>query len=178
VTTNGAVDEQFIVIDFEYAAPNPRGYDIANHFHEWRANYHHPTLSHSLQPHYPYPSIEQRNNYYRAYLSIDIGDHREKVNASKDVSQDRVDALEREVRLWSPACSVFWSIWGIVQAEEQVAGLLDGTGEIDFDYLVGSTLRQRESLTTRHTQRSVWRCSGARPPSWALSTRWQVRQSY
>ena len=133
-----AAHQQYIVIDFEYAAPNPRGYDIANHFHEWRANYHHPTLSHSLQPHYPYPSIEQRNNYYRAYLSIDVGDHRETVGASKDVPQDRVDALEREVRLWSPACSVFWSIWGIVQAEEQIAGLVAGNEETDFDYLVGA----------------------------------------
>ena len=50
-----------------------------------------------------------------------------------------MDALEREVRLWSPACSVFWSIWGIVQAEEQIAGLVAGTEETDFDYLVGAT---------------------------------------
>nr|XP_031861626.1 uncharacterized protein CI109_002856 [Kwoniella shandongensis]KAA5528698.1 hypothetical protein CI109_002856 [Kwoniella shandongensis] len=129
---------RYIVIDFEYAAPNPRGYDIANHFHEWRANYHHPTHSHSLQPHFPYPSLEQRQDFYRAYLSMNMdaeGD--EVVGKRKDVQDDKVDILEREVRIWSPACSVFWSLWGIVQAEEQVAALVEGKEgyKPDFDYL-------------------------------------------
>jgi choline kinase len=113
---------QYIVIDFEYAAPSARGYDIANHFHEWRANYHHPTLSHSLQPHFPYPSLEQRKAFYRSYLDLDDG--------------PGVEALEREVRIWSPASSVFWAMWGLVQAEEQVENLIDGITATDFDYLV------------------------------------------
>jgi choline kinase len=125
------------VIDFEYAAPNPRGYDIANHFHEWRANYHHPTHSHSLQPHFPYPTAPQRSAFYRGYLSIEVGPDKETLGHGRDVAQDRVDALEREVRLWSPACSIFWSLWGIIQAEEQVDALSKGCNSVDFDYLVG-----------------------------------------
>lgn len=129
------------MIDFEYAAPNPRGYDIANHFHEWRADYHHPTHSHSLQPHYPYPNVEQRENFYRAYLSLemDAKNGEEVLNKRKDVAQERVDRLEHEVRLWSPGSSVFWALWGIVQAEEQIEGLVAGSTVVEFDYLVSET---------------------------------------
>lgn len=131
---------QYIVIDFEYAAPNPRGYDIANHFHEWRANYHHPTHSHSLQPHYPYPTPEQRENFYRAYLSIsrDSDSGEEVLGKRSDVSNERVSALGKEVEIWSPTCSIFWALWGIVQAEEQIAAILEGKPDFvpEFDYLV------------------------------------------
>ncbi|WVR09570.1 hypothetical protein IAU60_006639 [Kwoniella sp. DSM 27419] len=128
---------KYIVIDFEYAAPNPRGYDIANHFHEWRANYHHPTHSHSLRPHFPYPNAQQREDFYRAYLSIEVGVGEGIIHKRKDVQAAKVEALEREVRVWSPACSVFWSLWGIVQAEEQVVALMEQReGYVpEFDYL-------------------------------------------
>lgn len=139
---------RYIVIDFEYAAPNPRGYDIANHFHEWRANYHHPTHSHSLKPHFPYPDPKQREDFYRAYLSIemDARNGEEVMVRRKDVQADRVERLEREVRIWSPACSVVWALWGIAQAEEQVAAMRRGeTVEVEFDYLV-SVQRERKTV--------------------------------
>jgi len=130
---------RYIVIDFEYAAPNPRGYDIANHFQEWRANYHHPTHSHSLEPHFPYPSRTQRENFYRAYLSVevDVGGGEELLGKQTDVDNEKVAELEREVQVWSPACSAFWALWGIVQAEEQVQSLLEQRVDYapEFDYL-------------------------------------------
>lgn len=159
---------QYIVIDFEYSAPSHRGYDIANHFHEWRANYHHPTHSHSLQPHYPYPSIEQRTAFYRAYLSMQIDAHKETIGSSADVADDRVARLEREVRLWSPASSVFWSVWGIIQAEEQIENLVDGITETDFDYLVSVVVSRRDTeLTFSPTRWKESRCSGKKRRSWA-----------
>lgn len=57
---------QIIVVDFEYAAPNPAAFDIANHFHEWTADYHSPT-PHILHPS-QYPSPADRQNFYTAYL--------------------------------------------------------------------------------------------------------------
>ena len=57
---------QIIVVDFEYASPNAAAFDIANHFHEWTANYHGDTpalLNPSL-----YPKLHERHNFYRAYL--------------------------------------------------------------------------------------------------------------
>lgn len=59
---------RIVVIDFEYASPNPRGYDIANHFQEWRADYHHTTLSWSLTHHGSYPDEQQRRKWLRAYV--------------------------------------------------------------------------------------------------------------
>ncbi|KAA1073088.1 hypothetical protein PGT21_035547 [Puccinia graminis f. sp. tritici] len=63
--------DQIMVIDFEYASANPRGFDIANHFHEWCADYHHPTHSYSLTRHGNYPTYLERKRFYRAYLGID-----------------------------------------------------------------------------------------------------------
>ncbi|WWC91859.1 uncharacterized protein L201_006806 [Kwoniella dendrophila CBS 6074] len=116
---------RYIVIDFEYACPNARGYDIANHFHEWQANYHHPTLSHSLRDHYLYPTLEEREDFYRAYLSIELDGSEEIVHSRKDVLREKVEALEREVRIWSPACSLLWSLWGIISAQEQVEAIAE-----------------------------------------------------
>ncbi|KIR59275.1 choline kinase [Cryptococcus bacillisporus CA1873] len=136
---------RYIVIDFEYASPNPRGYDIANHFHEWRADYHHPTLSHSLIPHFPYPTPNQREDFYRAYLSVEVDGRNgeEVVGKRKDVPADKVAALEREVRIWSPGCSINWALWGLVQAEEQICALVTKKGGYvpEFDYLAYATER-------------------------------------
>ncbi|WWC95026.1 hypothetical protein V866_001878 [Kwoniella sp. B9012] len=128
---------RYVVIDFEYAAPNARGYDIANHFHEWRANYHHPTHSHSLKPHFPYPTLEERQDFYRAYLSVEMDGTEEVVHRRKDVLSEKVDALEREVRIWSPAPSILWSLWGIIQAQEQVEAIAEQRTDYvpEFDYL-------------------------------------------
>ncbi|KAJ1310183.1 hypothetical protein OPQ81_006927 [Rhizoctonia solani] len=61
---------QIIVVDFEYAGPNPAAYDIANHFHEWTADYH------SDAPHIltasRYPTREERRNFYLGYLGSSV----------------------------------------------------------------------------------------------------------
>jgi choline kinase len=50
-----------------------------------------------------------------------------------------VEALEREVRIWSPACSVFWALWGIIQAEEHVGKMVEDKDWMpEFDYLVSA----------------------------------------
>ncbi|KAG6332712.1 hypothetical protein ID866_6382, partial [Astraeus odoratus] len=48
---------QIVVVDFEYAAPNPLAFDIANHFHEWTADYQSST-PHMLDPS-RYPTAEE-----------------------------------------------------------------------------------------------------------------------
>ncbi len=64
----------------------------------------------------------------------------ETLQKRSDVGKERVERLEREVIVWSPACSIFWALWGIVQASEQVEKILEGReGEaVEFDYLVCS----------------------------------------
>lgn len=125
---------QIVVVDFEYAAPNPVAFDIANHFHEWTADYQSST-PHLLDPS-QYPTMEERQNFYRAYLahsrSIDT------YTSSVPMLHSEVSQLERQVRIWSPASHGMWSVWGIVQAQDS---LERGDLEPEFDYLAYATCR-------------------------------------
>ncbi|PFH49199.1 hypothetical protein AMATHDRAFT_63568, partial [Amanita thiersii Skay4041] len=102
---------QIIVVDFEYAAANPASYDIANHFHEWTADYHSPT-PHLLDVS-KYPTREQRHNFYAAYLDC---------NYTTTITPTLLDKLDKQVRYWSPASHAMWAIWGVIQAREDVEG--------------------------------------------------------
>lgn len=122
------------MVDFEYAAPNPVAFDIANHFHEWTADYQSST-PHLLDPS-RYPTMEERQNFYRAYLahsrSIDT------CTSSVPMLHSEVSQLERQVRIWSPASHAMWTVWGIVQAQDS---LERGELEPEFDYLAYATCR-------------------------------------
>ncbi|RDB28433.1 putative choline kinase [Hypsizygus marmoreus] len=125
------VDEhrQLVVVDFEYASPNPAAFDIANHFHEWTANYHSST-PHLLDPS-RYPTIEERRNFYTAYLGHTAveGEYADLEEADREL---QLANLDEQVRIWSPASHAMWAIWGIVQAREDVEG---NVKEPEFDYI-------------------------------------------
>jgi len=128
----GAEHRQIIVVDFEYASPNPAAFDIANHFNEWTSDYQSAT-PHILNPSM-YPNLEQRRNFYRAYLD-------QSLLRSSAVMPEVIDAREREVELqkldsqvrtWSPASHGMWAIWALVQAREDIEGQAE---EVEFDYV-------------------------------------------
>jgi choline kinase len=122
---------QVIVVDFEYASPNPAAFDIANHFHEWTADYHSPT-PHILDP-TRYPSPQERRNFYVAYLAQSIVSSSAPPEAlEKDIPEKELEKLDRQVRAWSPASHAMWAVWGIVQAKEDMEGK---EGEPEFDYI-------------------------------------------
>ncbi|KAI0094554.1 kinase-like protein [Irpex rosettiformis] len=129
---------QIIVVDFEYAAPNPAAFDIANHFHEWTADYHSdvPHLLHSER----YPTLEQRQNFYRAYLI-----HRQASSpsptalaTSSEALETELDKLDSQVRAWSPSSHAMWALWGVVQAREVLEGK---DSEPEFDYVAYAQCR-------------------------------------
>jgi len=123
-----------IVVDFEYAAPNPLVHDIANHFNEWLADYHHDTLSHSMShKHMPYPNKDERWNFYRAYWDVSRGGTTPK--------EEELEELDRGVRAWSPVGSAAWALWGVVSARSQVEAVQKGDEEYapEFEYLVSFT---------------------------------------
>ncbi|RPB23193.1 kinase-like protein [Terfezia boudieri ATCC MYA-4762] len=62
---------QLVVIDFEYASANLRGFEIANHFCEWMANYHAPVAPHQMQQS-RFPTIQEQRNFLRAYIGHSI----------------------------------------------------------------------------------------------------------
>lgn len=83
-----------------------------------------------------------------------------------DVHADRISRLEEEVKMWSPASSAFWALWGIVQAEEQIRGLMEGRQDPpDFDYLV-SLLRIGFNLIPSNMHWRDLKCLEWKQPSW------------
>jgi choline kinase len=118
---------QIIVVDFEYASPNPAAFDIANHFHEWTADYRSGT-PHLLDPS-RYPDSDERRNFYVAYLERSTA---ESSLLNGKITDTKIQQLDKQVRAWSPASHAMWSLWGIVQAREDVDA---GVTVPDFDYL-------------------------------------------
>lgn len=109
----------------------------ANHFIEWQADYHHPTLSSSLFHHGGYPTQAERTRFFRAYLGTDQGrDDPSPSTASttgapaeRAVSANeelRLAHLEDEVRIWAPASHAQWAAWGIVQVREDLQNHIKG----------------------------------------------------
>lgn len=118
-----------IVVDFEYASPNPYPYDIANHFSEWQADYHHSTRSYSMSEHASYPTESDRHNFYRAYLETSKG---------RPARPEELVELDRGVEVWRPAGSASWALWGVISAEAQVEALerREADWAPDWEYLV------------------------------------------
>jgi len=121
---------KIVVVDFEYASPNPVAFDIANHFHEWTADYHSST-PHLLDPN-RYPTKEERDNFYRAYLEHTHPVDNRTSSVPKSYSEAEASRLEHQVRIWSPASHGMWTVWGIVQARDS---LERGESEPEFDYI-------------------------------------------
>ncbi|KXN83599.1 Putative choline kinase [Leucoagaricus sp. SymC.cos] len=130
---DGADDHcQIVVVDFEYAAPNPASYDIANHFHEWTANYHSET-PHLLDVS-RYPTLEQRRNFYLSYLRHTSFSTKEfqHITDSDTELESAIVKLDRQVKFWSPASHAHWTVWGLVQARDN----LENRNETpEFDYI-------------------------------------------
>ncbi|KAI0343971.1 choline kinase cytoplasm [Trametopsis cervina] len=129
---------QIIVVDFEYASPNPAAFDIANHFHEWTADYH-SDVPHLLRPD-RYPTVDERYNFYRSYLAHH--QHSCASSADEDSAPEPVDVqlsrLDSQVRAWSPSSHAMWALWGLVQAREALEGK---DSEPEFDYVAYSQCR-------------------------------------
>ncbi|KAL4069435.1 choline kinase cytoplasm [Scleroderma citrinum] len=124
---------QIVVVDFEYAAPNPRAFDIANYFQEWMTDYQ------SSEPHQLrfslYPTREERWSFYEAYLSHASSN---KSGVPVVVREASMVQLEREVCNWSPACAGMWAIWSIVKAKDDVErGIVEG----ELDYIAHAKCR-------------------------------------
>ncbi|KAI1161464.1 kinase-like domain-containing protein [Nemania serpens] len=59
---------QLVVIDFEYAAANVRGYEFANHFSEWCYDYHDEALSFACDVN-KYPTPEEQYRLIKSYVN-------------------------------------------------------------------------------------------------------------
>ncbi|KAF8536628.1 kinase-like domain-containing protein [Trichophaea hybrida] len=135
---------QLIVIDFEYASANTPGFEFANHFCEWMADYHAPQEPWRIRER-RYPTGGEMRNFLRAYVEHSLRGSRvdaafnldarvpiAKEQESKGEVEKEVDRLLSEAKAWRAASSAMWAAWGIVQA--RVEGEEEEEGE--FDYLL------------------------------------------
>ncbi|BFZ55518.1 hypothetical protein PYCC9005_002559 [Savitreella phatthalungensis] len=124
------------VIDFEYAGPNPRAFDLANHFCEWMADYNavygKPHKLHVER----YPTRQEADNFLQEYLRFGRvmrrapGDDR----PMKAVTPEEMAHLRRQIDLWRPLCNAQWAVWGVVQALPggEVGSPLTNAGDEDL----------------------------------------------
>ncbi|KAK7208542.1 kinase-like domain-containing protein [Myxozyma melibiosi] len=114
-----------VVIDFEYASPNTRGYDIANHFSEWMADYHHPTRPQDLHSE-KFPNLEERSRFIESYVTHTFEDFDELETIDKMIA-----VLHSEATKWNAACQLGWCVWGIISAKIDAEPEEDEEGFVD-----------------------------------------------
>lgn len=107
-------DSRLVVIDFEYAAPNPAAYDIADHFCEWMADYHDQEKPWFLEK-TRFPSESQQKLFLESYLG-----------PNEDVS-----SLMALCRRWCGAVNALWCLWGVIQSPE--FGQIMGEQKVTLD---------------------------------------------
>ncbi|KAI9258191.1 kinase-like domain-containing protein [Phascolomyces articulosus] len=118
---------ELVVVDFEYAGYNPRGFDIANHFCEWMYDYHGPNpASMDLDQ---FPTDEEQLRFLTAYIEADNEEEQHEEDSETKINNMTKDmdakTLQQEVLRWIMVPHLMWALWGLVQASQS---------EIDFDY--------------------------------------------
>ncbi|ORX67240.1 kinase-like protein [Linderina pennispora] len=108
--------QELVVVDFEYAGYNYRGFDIANHFCEWMSDYNHPDAPHRLHEDM-YPDPAQRHAFLRTYVKakafLDANMSADKSQLTNQQIDDEVQKLEAEIHPFVAASHLHWGRLGI-----------------------------------------------------------------
>lgn len=115
-------ETQITFIDYEYATPTERAFDLANHFSEWAG----------FECEYSYiPTVSARKQFITSYLrSYQYFKKLEEFSLDKEV-----DILMDEVDRFRGLPGFYWGIWALIQAT---------ISQIDFDYATYAELRLKE----------------------------------
>ncbi|KAF8471199.1 ethanolamine kinase [Kalaharituber pfeilii] len=119
----GASSKRVHFIDYEYATPCERAFDIANHFAEWGGFDCDYTLL---------PTRSIRRQFIRTYLQ---SYHAHTQHPHAAVSDEEIEALLAEVDAFRGIPGFYWGIWALIQ---------DTISQIDFDYAAYAEVRLGE----------------------------------
>ena len=112
------------IIDYEYAAPAPAAFDIANHFAEWAG----------IDCDYgAMPSISQRRDFLSHYVQAYCA--QPESNCMGAPVQEATAQLFNQVERFRGVPGFYWGIWALIQHE---------ISQIDFDYKRYAELRFSE----------------------------------
>ncbi|KAG8188365.1 hypothetical protein JTE90_019272 [Oedothorax gibbosus] len=98
-----------MLIDFEFGAYNYRGFDLANQLCEWCFEYLTEDFPYFTWEFEKFPSVEEQVEFIRAYLN----QHVEEGIIERSAVEPEVDKILEEVRLFSLACHLMWSLWSV-----------------------------------------------------------------
>jgi ethanolamine kinase len=119
--------EEVAFIDYEYGAFNYRSFDVANHFCEYAGF----DCDYSK-----YPTPEYRWRWIRIYLQ-----EWSRLSDTKQDEHHHIDAMFREVSIFTLAAHFFWGLWGLAQAQNS---------DIEFDYMNYACLRFSQYEQQKH----------------------------
>jgi len=141
-------NNQIILIDYEYAAYNFRGYDIGNMFKESTFDYTFPNAPYFQVLDSYFPFDEELREFIQYYIVFsDLKDEHQKKYAARFVSdsdllseyvektyspeafEHRVNKIFREAKIGVMLSHYYWMIWAIKMCK---------TPDSDFDYLAFS----------------------------------------
>jgi choline/ethanolamine kinase len=129
-------DGSIMIVDYEYAGYNYRGFDLGNHFCEWAADYH-CARPHNLE-YSKYPNKEEQLVFFNAYLDAETEiAHREWREGER---AEVLESLFRETDAYGLLSHIHWGLWGVIQAVDNVYAGADA----EFNYLEYGLQRFRE----------------------------------
>ncbi|VDN18106.1 unnamed protein product [Gongylonema pulchrum] len=102
---------RLVVIDFEYASYNYRGFDFANHFVEYSINYNVDEAPFYEIDERRFPSDQLQLNFFVSYLNA-----LEPTSAAA-YCRKQAQAMIEETRPFVPVSHFFWGVWGLLQVE-------------------------------------------------------------
>ncbi|CAK5033179.1 unnamed protein product [Meloidogyne enterolobii] len=110
------MDLRLVLIDFEYASYNYRGFDFANHFVEYSINY---DVDHA--PFYEilperFPTEEQMLEFMYSY------EREANPKVSEEQLHERGKKMIKETVPFVPVSHLLWGVWGLLQMEVSPVG--------------------------------------------------------
>ncbi|KAK6110565.1 Choline/ethanolamine kinase family protein [Brugia pahangi] len=102
---------RLVIIDFEYASYNHRGFDFANHFVEYSINYDVDKAPFYEIDEHQFPSDELQYDFFVSYLN-ELEPFSSMVECDK-----KARAMIEETRPFIPVSHFFWGVWGLLQVE-------------------------------------------------------------
>lgn len=127
-STEPAVSEASF-IDYEYAIPCPRAFDVANHFQEWQGFDCDKDLV-------PVPSSEDK------LLSFWASEYLNACAALKKETPEPLHQMISELAFWWGMPGFYWGVWSAIQSE---------ISEIDFNYASYAVERFSEYINWKKT---------------------------
>lgn len=114
-------------IDYEYALPVPRGFDLANHFMEWQG-------FDCVTDLIPEPSKDNKVMRYWCFHYLSAF-KQFAADKNQSVTEQDIDDLIDEIIAWWGMPGFYWGIWAAIQSK---------ISDIDFDYASYANSRLNE----------------------------------